>query len=192
MSEILERERVKYAAAYKRDGYRQACHGLAMWENHRGIFPEKVRSAVDLGCGTGRLFTEWNRQGIDGWGVDFVDALDEGNAYAHKLIVANLWDLGMDFENRFAPFDLGVCADVMEHIPPELVDQTLANICPLSRVTVFKIANYPSSYTDLGPLHLTLRPADWWIHALKFHGNPILIPALRPGIEEYTIRLDRA
>ena len=119
---------------------RVKAHGLALWESRRGIFPPVVTRAVDLGCGHGRLFARWRDEGIDGWGVDFSDhALDAGHPYRAHFIRACLWELSLPQR-----FDLGVCADVMEHIPEVMVPQTLDRIAAHVDTAIFKIANFPS------------------------------------------------
>ena len=95
---LLEREREKYRIAYENPHYRVNNQGFLLWQNFRGIFPKSPRSALDIGCGDGRLFAQMNAEGIDAWGVDFVDVLGQAaQPVRHKFLQANLWDLGRDF-----------------------------------------------------------------------------------------------
>lgn len=182
---LRDAEQAKYAAIWQRPDYRLVCHGLRLWQEHRSIFPERVESAVDIGCGTGRLFEQWCDEGIDGYGVDLVASIDPAHRFPDRLTTACLWD--MQLPRRF---DLGVCADVMEHIPPERVDDVLERIADCCDAAVLQIANYPSSFGDEGPLHLTLQPAEWWLAAIRRHGRAEYLPTIRrPGVEEYVFRL---
>ena len=213
----LENERAKYTLAFSEPAYRIRCHGLELYRKAKGIIQQKPSSAIDIGCGTGRLFAEWNREGIDGWGLDLVDALDAGHPYAHKLIEGCLWDwnsfeietannysvdegaYSSDPDERWTPdrlnFDLAICADVMEHIPPEHVEACLQNIAKLAKRTIFKIANYPSSFPSHphGPLHLTLQPAEWWHEQLSKLGTANRREELEhPQIAEYVFDFYRS
>lgn len=189
----IEHERRKYVNAFKDPGYRRANHGLTLW--HMWQFAhigEQPRTFLDIGCGNGRLFAECNQKGIDAWGLDFVNALDPDHLYPQKLLQACLWDLGMDYRSRFAPFEFGVCADVMEHIPPEKVDAVFANICPLVNHILFKIANFPSRH-DGNELHLTLQPANWWQDKLNRYGTTVRLEHYeRERVPEYVIDWKRA
>jgi len=196
---LADREREKYLRAFETPGYRDKNQGLLLWQNTRGIFPAKPKSAIDIGCGDGRLFSVWNLAGIDGWGVDFINVLDKFHGFKEKFVEANLWEPLLSRRNydvtnldsaeapKYPParFELGVCADVMEHIPPEKVDEVLANICPLAEHTIFEIANYPSIYGDL---HLSLHDEGWWYKKLAEHGTPELLENKREGVREYIFR----
>lgn len=194
----LENERAKYTLAFSEPAYRIRNHGLELYRKAKGIIQQKPRTAIDIGCGTGRLFAEWNREGIDGWGLDIVDALDAGHPYAHKLLVGCLWDSDSIAMRGFSgdiAFDLAICADVMEHIPPEHVEACLQNIAKLAKRTIFKIANYPSSFTHHphGPLHLTLQPAEWWHEQLFKLGTANRREELEhPQIAEYVFDFYRS
>jgi len=158
-----DRERRKYVHAWMQEPYRRVNHGLTLWRNHRELFPDKIESAIDLGCGLGGLFSQWNDEGINGWGLDLapncLDA-DVARKYSHKFLVDNLWDFDLDEE-----FDVAVCADVMEHIPENRVDAVLKNIHKHSKQAFFKIANYPHIFEGF-QLHMTMHPVEWWLEKM--------------------------
>ncbi len=184
---LIERERAKYEDVWTRPEYRVKAHGLALWQQHREIFPDVVTTAVDLGCGHARLVERWNLEGIDGWGVDFAEAAPDPEirlVWGPKLVMSCLWELSMGRR-----FDLGVCADVMEHIPEPMVDRTLARIRDHCDVVIFKIANFPSRM--LGhDLHPTMRGRTWWRDRLGMVGR-VEDLAIETGRNEYFFRWSR-
>ncbi|KKL15753.1 hypothetical protein LCGC14_2502440 [marine sediment metagenome] len=157
---IANLEREKYEAVWSLDIYRIKCHSLNLWENHREIFPENFRTALDIGCGLGYLMAAWNEEGYDAWGIDIAAnclASDISARWGKRFIVENLWEMELGVH-----FDLGICADVMEHIPEEFIERTLKNIARHCNETIFSIANFSSN--SLGHnLHLTQKPLDWWL-----------------------------
>ena len=185
--ELANAERAKYTEVFKNPHYRRDNQGLQLWELHREIFPSNPKTAIDIGCGNGALFKRWVAEGIDGVGIDFINngVLEDDPDYARVTHVPTLWVKDLKALKRF---DLGVCADVMEHIPPDRVDDVLANVTQLSNVTVFQIANYPSNFGDL---HLTLQPAYWWQRKLERFGTVERIDGVaRDGVEEYVFRFE--
>ncbi len=165
---IATLEREKYEAVWELDVYRIKCHGLNLWENHREIFPDHFRSALDIGCGLGRLMATWNDEGIDAWGVDLVSnclAPEILIKWGDRFIVANLWEMELGMR-----FDLGVCADVMEHIPEDHVAEALQRIASHCDETIFSIANQPSNYSGYN-LHLTQKSLDWWLGMFQSVGS---------------------
>lgn len=68
-------------------------------------------------------------------------------------------------DGRPAPADVVVCADVLEHIEPALIDNVLSDLRNLTRtVAVMVIATKPSAkiLADGRQAHLIVEPASWW------------------------------
>ena len=180
---VAEIERAKYVKTWADPVYRLACHGLKLWRERAELFPPDVRSALDIGCGTGRLLQHWIAIGLDAWGYDIAEnCLDSDVALvaAHRVRYGALWD--MDWGER--TFDLGVCTDVMEHIPEELVPAVVERIGACCRFVVFKIAHSPN---HLGEeiLHLTLRPHEWWVDRMP--GSRFVGTEMRSGFQDSII-----
>lgn len=187
---VAQAERAKYEQVWRHPPYRVKCHGLDMWESQREFFPDSPATAVDLGCGLGRLFARWNDEGIDAWGVDFCAASladDVREAWSHRFVISCLWDERLPAKLHRHRFDLAVCADVMEHIPEQMVPAVLANIAAVADVAVLKIANFPHRCLGLD-LHVTQRPAEWWQAQMAVQGGlPERLP-LETDRDEYLYR----
>lgn len=160
MSTLYEQEQTKYRDAFSEAWYRNKCHGLTAWHDYRDVFPRTIRSAVDLGTGTGRLVEAWLAEGIDGHGVDCVVeiAVDRvlQDAHPERYETAPLWDY-----HPGRVFDFGMSADVMEHIPDPKIDEVLACTAACCRVVFFQIANFRSEVKG-HDLHPSQHPASWW------------------------------
>ncbi len=177
---LIESERTKYEAAW-RVAARQVCHGLMLWDDYRALFPHRPKTALDIGCGAGRLIETWNECGIAARGYDIAETAP--NQRVREFVqIGCLWQ-----DPIVGHFDMGCCADVMEHLPPEKVDDALLNIHSACDVVVYKIANFESTWCGQD-LHLTLRPRDWWQAALERRGDVQFMTG-RPGVEEYIFRV---
>jgi len=157
LTNIAQAEAATYRQVWAVPAYRVKCHSLDLWRQRRDLFPDEVTSAIDLGCGTGRLVSAWGAEGIDGYGVDLVpDASLDPEVDRARVYTAPLWD--------FRPgrvFDVGVAADVMEHIPELYLDEALARIRECCRWVVFRNANIRSVVNGID-LHPIKQDADWW------------------------------
>lgn len=179
--QLAQSEQLKYDQVWGLEGYRRANHGLDLWNSQRLAFPKAkdIDSALDIGSGNGRLFQRWNDEGIDGWGIDIsAQAIDHDNLYKDKYIHDCLWSW-----KPTRQWDIGICADVMEHIPEQHVDAVLQNIAESVGQVMFKIANFPDSFGK-GSLHLTLQDDKWWREKLARHGKVSRLP-LKTGQPEY-------
>ncbi|CAE8597973.1 unnamed protein product [Polarella glacialis] len=136
---------------------------------------ELLNTAVILGCGHG-WGTEKVREvlGIRAWGVD-VSAQDVETAVRVRgstcgdqpqrcFFRASLLDL--PFAND--AFDVGLSADVFEHIAPEDVPRLVSELTrTVKYVAILRIAVFPmfvdfGEQLGVGNLHLTVENSTWW------------------------------
>lgn len=132
-----------------------------------------LNSILDLGCGTGRASLYFEQRGFDVMAIDHAAncldpaAADRANGnWGFEFLIRNLWTL------QPLKGDYGFCVDVMEHIPTERVDQTLAEIAEaVAEKVFFQISLVPDSCGSLigEELHMTVRPAEWWFAKIATH-----------------------
>lgn len=150
-------EQEKYEAMWKIPAYRE--HSPGEWAVE--TFLEVVKPAgvlVDFGCGTGRAGLKLSRLGHEVLLVDFTESSRDPEAKHLPFLKFDL-TLPMPLEA-----DVGFCADVMEHIPPESVRAVIENIMACVPVAFFQISTVPDVMgSEIGQdLHLTVRPHSWW------------------------------
>ncbi len=121
---------------------------------------------VDLGCGNAAL----ERSFVDYVGVDVSAFIISENrrrlpgSVFHRASLSDLSCLAGE------TFDLAVCSDCLEHLPPDRVAECLAEIATVdAAVFYFCISTRPSKFKDKdgGPLHLTIWPPNRWRSALR-------------------------
>lgn len=126
------------------------------------VKPDKWRFFADFGCGSGRGALEIIRlldiEPCQMALVDFADGSRIDEAKSLRFIHANL------SESIPIRADYGYCCDVMEHIPPELVEKTIRNIMGACSGCFFQICTVQDDFCGLigTPLHLTVKPHSWW------------------------------
>ena len=119
---------------------------------------------LDLGCGNAVLshgFKDYVGVDVSSLQINVNKAANPGR-YHH----ASLDDLSCVAGESF---DVAVCNDTMEHIPPEHVDAVLASIAGVdAKLFVFNVCCRDSS--SRGPdgetLHPTIQPPAWWLAKL--------------------------
>ena len=130
--------------------------------------PVSGSCVFDMGCGTGRAALTLATLGFDVTAMDF----------ASNCLDADVRDAVTAGELAFCVCDLtqpigyvasyGICCDVMEHIPPDLVDSVLKHVLLAARFCWFDICTVPDSFGAMvgHPLHLSVHDAWWWRRAL--------------------------
>lgn len=176
----------KYNYAWNQELYRKACHGLDFYRQYRGLFPETIESAVDFGCGTGRLLQALSDDRIDAHGIDlssYAMDLDIMLRNADNFSLCAIQDFKADRR-----FHVGICADVMEHIPESEIYCVLENMARHCDMVYFVIANYPSQM-DGRIFHLSLHDSKWWMEIIGQFGDVELLKYQRDARNAFAIRL---
>jgi 2-polyprenyl-3-methyl-5-hydroxy-6-metoxy-1,4-benzoquinol methylase len=180
---VHEEEKDKYEKMWSVDGYRVHSPGEKSLKAFRDIVrPKPGTTVVDFGSGTARASLELAK---DGFKVKMLDLTEKSmdqevreavqdNLYDISFMEGSLFDISIPVKELSG--DFGYCCDVMEHIPPKYIMQTLTNI--MMRVKegcFFFICFMPDSFgAAIGkPLHLTVRPYSWWVEHLNEVGEVI-------------------
>jgi hypothetical protein len=168
-------EQQKYMKVWNVDDYRNVSPG----ENNVPMFLEaleelepnyKGKTLIDFGCGSGRAAQKLDEH-FDVTPIDFAINCLDPEAEEH-------------FGDRFIEHDLtkksalradwGYCTDVMEHLPPESVDDALSTILESADNVFFQIATVPDifgGHPDIQEqLHLTVWDYDKWLKKFSDHG----------------------
>lgn len=146
------------------------------------IRPKFGSTVVDFGSGCARASLELAK---DGHAVRMIDITEKSmddevreslhsGLYDMKFTEGSIFDLAVPMENVSG--DYGYCCDVMEHIPPKYIMQTLNNIMlRVKEGCFFFICFRPDSFGQkIGkPLHLTVRSYKWWRDHLNEVGNVV-------------------
>jgi hypothetical protein len=176
--DLHEQEKAKYKKVWGHEEYGTVSPGEHYIVPFLQISGHPVngypKTMYEYGAGCGRPALFHTMAGIDVAMFDIADnCLDEHvkMAIGDKLIVANLWDLPADTEKR----EYGYCTDVMEHIPPERVEQVINEISRTSKRCFFSIClmedHFGKGIDEV--LHLTVRPFEWWRDLLGKYGYVI-------------------
>ena len=162
-------EAAKYGKLWAMPEYRETAPGELMATTFlKQVHPNPKSKVIDFGCGTGRGALALAAFGdLDVTMIDFVrNCLDpeiqqacETQSHMLRFLKADLeWPIPVTTE-------YGYCTDVMEHIPPEKVDQVLDNILQAARHVFFSISTVDDIFgAKIGEtLHLTVQPYSWWL-----------------------------
>lgn len=164
VDQVVTAEQSKYEKMWSFDDYRERSPGMRFLNDAlKRLQMPPGASVVDLGCGTGRVSAELQRLGFDVTAVDIAN--NACQEFDGNFVAACLWDL----PEMLPHFEYGFCADVLEHIPTERIDQCLENIARHTGTVYFQIANF---YCHMGDrigesLHLTVKPVGWWAQRLQ-------------------------
>lgn len=124
-------------------------------------FIEKISpvSILDYGCGTGRLIATLEER----FPKIQIDGFDPGNISFQ------------DFKKE--KYDLIISTDVLEHVEPEHIDETLNFLKQRSRYFYHLIALQPSRVIlpDGRNAHLILESAEWWKNKFQALGCQIML-----------------
>lgn len=163
-------EAEKYERLWQTEAYREMSPGEQLVDVFRQIVqPDDM--VLDLGCGTGRAGLRLVELGIPVTLLDFTPNSRDQEAWHLPFVQADLTEGPLPVS---APY--GLCADVMEHLPPDDVDAAIDNIMEAAERVFFAISTVPDKLGALvgQQLHLTVQPHDWWRAQIAMAGHTIL------------------
>lgn len=167
-------EKAKYERMWAVEAYSKNSPGLTIAPTAlRELDLRSGDTLLDFGAGRGVAVDWFRERGIDATGIDLVPLRPD-------ITEACLWNLP-----PIASVDYGFCADVMEHIPLDKVDDVLAGIRRLvTKGAFFQIATRPDRMGALigETLHLTVQPKKWWVDKLREHFQ---VPVIGDGAVDW-------
>lgn len=120
-----------------------------------------VESVLDYGCGRSNL----------------VYSLDIDCAIKYDPAIREFSDKPQE------KFDLVVCTDVLEHIPEELVEDVIKDVCSYAPLVFFTICTRPA-HTILPNgtnAHCLVKSKEWWDNLLGLYFEDIKEIQINPG-----------
>ncbi len=151
-------------AAWRQQEYAEAPGLLTPEQVKRAIGVSRGDYVYDFGCGDGAVTEYFNSQGIITFGLDMIKAHPDT-----KLV--NLTQMSDVYSMQHR--DYGVCLGMMDHVPENLVPQTLLCLNHLARKEIyFTIPIRDLGYNDLvgKRIQQTIKPIGWWRNKLTALG----------------------
>lgn len=135
----------------KRNGIEQKhYHETLLW-----IDEFNPKNVLDYGCGRGERIHAFRYYGIPSYGFDISE-------YA----IENACGLAKGFTSTDLPertYDLVICYDVLEHLTPKEITDTLEKIRKYaSNIVLFSICMEGDPNFNKDPTHKTKRSRSWW------------------------------
>jgi SAM-dependent methyltransferase len=136
-----------------------------------------VRSAIDVGCGVGT----WASRLLE-YGVADVLGIDGDYVNRDLLRIPREYFQAFDLSKPISidrRFDLAVCLEVAEHLPPSRSEGLVEDLTKLAPIVLFSAAIPGQSGTD----HINEQYLSYWADLFRAH-EYVLLDILRPKLWE--------
>lgn len=143
----------------KGDAFLAPLYGALADALHNELQPATV---LDVGCGTGLILARLREHGVTIRGIEGSRVAIRRSPVADAIVRADLRNGVPDL----GAFDVALCIEVAEHLPPESADVLVAGLADASDVIVFTAA-IPGQG---GMGHLNEQPPAYWRERFRRHG----------------------
>jgi SAM-dependent methyltransferase len=124
-----------------------------------------VRTALDVGCGSGLSLEAFSKLGVAAWGIDANPQVLLGPSHIlERLLIADFTRHWVEWPTR--P-DLVWCVEVIEHVSDRYEDNILRTICHNTGRVAFVSTAPPGQQ---GYHHVNCKPRDYWIREIEGRG----------------------
>jgi SAM-dependent methyltransferase len=151
----------------KQDYYDRAAAYLNLISPHATV--------LDVGCGTGLLLEGFLKKEIDARGIEISSEAIAAAAPSTRPRIQRGGLPHTGFQNR--AFDLVLCIDVLEHLPPEETDRAILELARITRHhLVLSICLWHEGNARKDPTHINLHSKRYWrnkIGTLGFSTKPL-------------------
>jgi len=159
VSDATISERTRYSDIWtKVPGFGDASVGLQDVPHFMEIVqPRAGASIIDVGTGNCAAMLEFQRLGLDAWGLDITSAVVP--AGVSKFYEQPIWH-----EWRGA-FTYAFCCDVLQFVPPEYAMLAIDRMIQQCRKVWLHISFIPDKFGAVTgeALHRTMMPFEWWL-----------------------------
>ena len=181
------------ASAFNEFYYRNCCgqpyERNETWLAFFGTIADRIISDInpkrvlDGGCATGMLVEALRARGADARGLDLSSFAIQSAPEALRPYVRE----GSIADPVGERFDLIVCIEVLEHMPSDQADRTIANIAAHTDEVLF--SSTPFDYRE--PTHVNVRMPEDWAEAFARHGLYRDVDFDASFITKWAVRLTR-
>lgn len=133
------------------------------------VVKHEAKTLLDYGSGKGMQYL--NLRVHEQWGGILPYCYDPGVFGIHKKPRERVIS---DSPDHLAIFDGVICCDVMEHIPEQLIPDTVEEIMSMaSKFAYVNVALSPAgkNLPNGENAHVTLKPKEWWVDQFSQHIN---------------------
>ncbi len=119
-------------------------------------------SALDVGCAVGLLVEALRVRGVDARGID-ISSWAIGQVPPALRPFCRVGSITDEIDGHY---DLITCTEVLEHLPPSLVEASVGNLCRHADMVLF--SSTPDDFDE--PTHLNVEPVSYWAQRFLRHG----------------------
>jgi SAM-dependent methyltransferase len=116
---------------------------------------------LDAGCGKGIHLKRLLRKGYDVFGIEISEVCCENFL---KDTPHENTDI-INYSKKEDKYDGLICMDVLEHIDPLQIEETIQALAGLAPIAFFGIANHSDVLNGI-ELHLITEDSSWWVNLL--------------------------
>jgi len=147
----------------------QNAEGYNKFDSRKNLYVDVYARSIDgpvldAGCGEGIHLKRLIAAQVDAFGIDLSEVCCQkflaGIPHRNEDIIAHA--------QGDARYSGAICMDVLEHIPPDLLEATLEALATLSPSVLLGIANH-SDFQEGVELHPIQEDSSWWLDRLGAH-----------------------